>query len=73
MRLRALSPMLDNWEGGATVGTDLDAAPDGSQVLILEDQGPVKPEEAAMFELEIVEASDEERAALGAAGFALKG
>jgi hypothetical protein len=55
------------------VGTDLDAAPDGSQVLILEDQGPVKPEEAAMFELEIVEASDEERAALGAAGFALKG
>jgi hypothetical protein len=73
MKLKALSPMLDGWEGTATLGTDLDAAPDGSQVLILDGQGPVKPEEAVMFELEIVAAEDGEREALVAAGFQLGG
>ena len=73
MKLRALSPMLENWEGSGKVGTDLDAAPDGSPVLILDGQGPVKPEEAAMFELEIMEASADERQALTDAGFQLKG
>ncbi len=73
MKLRALSPMLEGWEGGAALGTDLAAAPDGSSVLILDDQGPVKPEEAAMFELEIVEATPEERQALTGAGFSLVG
>jgi hypothetical protein len=73
MRLKSNSEMLGGWEGGGTVGTDLDAAPDGSTVLILEEMGPVKPEEAAMFELVIVEATDEERAALAAAGFSLAG
>jgi hypothetical protein len=65
--------MLDGWEGSGTVGKDLDAAPDGAPVLILEEMGPVKPEEAAMYELEILEASDQERAELAAAGFSLGG
>ncbi len=73
MKLRALSPMLAGWEGDGSLGTDLDAAPDGSVLLILADQGPVKPEEAAMFELEIIEASDDERTALAAAAFSLGG
>lgn len=72
MKLRANSEMLSGWEGSGTLGTDLGAAPDGSTVLILEEMGPVKPEEAAMFGLEIVEATDAERAQASAAGFDLK-
>jgi len=72
MKLRATSEMLAGWEGGGALGTDLGAAPDGSTVLILDEMGPVKPEEAAMFGLEIVEATDDERAQASAAGFALK-
>jgi hypothetical protein len=64
--------MLAGWEGSATLGTDLGAAPDGSTVLLLEEMGPVKPEEAAMFGLEIVEATDDERTQASAAGFDLK-
>jgi len=72
MKLRANSEMLVGWEGSGTLGTDLGAAPDGSTVLMLEEMGPVKPEEAAMFGLEIVEATADERAQASAAGFDLK-
>lgn len=73
MKLRSTSSMLAGWEGTAELGTDLAAAPDGSSILLVEDHGPVKPEEAAMLELEIVEASSAERQALADAGFDLPG
>lgn len=73
MELRARSALLDGWQGSAQLAVHLDAAPDGSLVLLLDGSDPVKPAEAEMFELEIVAASAEERGALAAAGYQLPG
>ncbi len=71
MKLRARSEMLGGWEGSAELTPDAIVRPDGLPVLFLDGEDPVKPEEAAMFELEVLEASDGERAALVAAGYQL--
>ncbi len=71
MRLKSHSPLLEGWEGEAELSTEHSSSSYGQPVLLIEGE-PVGTLEAALGQYEVIEASEEERAALEAAGYVLK-
>jgi hypothetical protein len=71
MRLKSHSLLLDGWEGEATLSTEYSSSSYGQPVLLIEGE-PVGTLEASLGQYEVIEASEEERAALEAAGYVLK-
>ena len=72
MRLQATSPLLDGWQGEARITTDTAASPYGVPVLLIEGE-PVGTFEAALAGYRILEATDNERAALARGGYTMEG
>jgi len=72
MKLKSHSPLLDGWEGEAELSTEHPASSYGQPVLLVDGE-PVGTLEAAVGQYEVLEASEEERKALEAAGYSFKG
>ncbi len=68
MRLKSHSPLLEGWEGEAELSTEHPASSYGQAGLLIEGE-PIGPFEASLGPYEVLEASEEERAALEVAGY----
>lgn len=67
MRLKVHSLKAENWEGQAVLASGSDG-----EVLMIDNQ-PVTPQQAAARDLEVVDAAEQELARLRAAGYQLRG
>ena len=71
MKLKSLSPILDGYETEAVLSTEHAASSYGQPVLVLDNGEALGTGDAALADYRILDASDEERAALVSAGYAL--
>ncbi|MBU1208998.1 MAG: hypothetical protein KKH04_19095 [Proteobacteria bacterium] len=72
MRLKSHSPLLEGWEGEATISTEHPSSSYGQAVLLIEGE-PVGVLEASLGQYEIITATGEEVEALERAGYSFLG
>ena len=73
MKLKSFSPLLDGYETEAALTTDHSASSYGRPVLVIDTGDALGPADCKLADYRIMEASEDELAALGAAGYRLKG
>jgi len=71
MKIKAFSPMLDGYETEAELTTDHAASSYGRPVLVIDTGDALGTADVALADYRILEATDEERAALASAGYVL--
>lgn len=73
MKLKAFSPLLNGYETEAALTTDHSASSYGRPVLVIDTGDALGPADCLLADYRIMEATEDELVALGAAGYRLKG
>jgi hypothetical protein len=71
MKLKSFSPILDGYESEAVLSTEHAASSYGQAVLVLDNGEALGTADAALAQYHVIEATEEELAALSAAGYDL--
>ncbi|MDZ4241721.1 MAG: hypothetical protein U1D99_02750 [Candidatus Omnitrophota bacterium] len=71
MKLKAFSPLLNGYETEAALTTDHAASSYGRPVLVIDNGDALGPADCLLADYRIIEASEDELAALDAAGYRL--